>query len=60
MWRAIGFVLVTIILLVTGSSARAQGCATILQPHFSVYTSVTRDGKNIYTSVTMQGYASIG
>jgi hypothetical protein len=58
--RAISLVLGTIVLLLCGGSAHAQGCATILTPHFSLYTNVTRDGKNIYTSVTMQGYASIG
>jgi hypothetical protein len=61
MSRAISAVLGTVVvLLLCASSGHAQGCATILTPHFSVYTSVTRDGKNIYTSVTMQGYASIG
>ena len=58
--RAISFVLGTIVLLLCGASAHAQGCASILTPHFSVYTNVTRNGKNIYTSVTMHGYASIG
>lgn len=58
--RAISFLLGAIVLMLCGANAHAQGCAAILTPHFSVYTSVTRDGTKIFTSVTMQGYASIG
>jgi len=47
-------------LLLNCSVAKGQGCGTILQPHFSVYGSVSRDGRNIYTSTSIQGYASIG
>jgi len=41
------------------SSARAQGCATTLQPHFAVYHSASISGSTIYTTVSMQGYASV-
>jgi hypothetical protein len=54
--RATLFLLGSLMLLLNCSAAHGQGCFV---PHFSVYTSVARDGKNIYTSVSMQGYAYI-
>lgn len=53
------FLLVSLILLFSCPLSEGQGCSVTLVPYFSVYNSVSRDGKNIYTSVTMQGYASI-
>jgi hypothetical protein len=53
------FLFGSLILVLNSSAAHGQGCATTLSPHFSVYTSVSRNGNNIYTSVTMQGYASV-
>jgi hypothetical protein len=53
------FLLGSLILLLNGLAAHGQGCSALLQPHFSVYTTVARDGNNIHTSVTMQGYANI-
>src|SRR6267142_1516154 len=59
--RSTFFLLGSWIMLFNCSVAHGQGsCGSQLQAHFSVYTSVARDGKNIYTSVTTQGYASIG
>ncbi|MGC1620516.1 MAG: hypothetical protein WA765_18645 [Candidatus Acidiferrum sp.] len=58
--RATIFLLGSLMLLLSCSAAHGQGCATILQPHFSVYNSSAGDGYNIYTSVSIQGYASIG
>lgn len=58
--RATIFLLGSLMLLLSSSAACGQGCATILQPHFSVYYSSSRDGYNIYTSVSIQGYASVG
>lgn len=49
----------SLILLLNCSEAKGQGCATSLTPHFSVYISISRDGTNIHTSVTMQGYANV-
>src|SRR5258708_9326918 len=50
----------SLILLLNCSASHGQGsCGSQLQPHFSVYTSIARDGKNIQTSVTTQGYTSI-
>lgn len=59
MKRATLFLLGSLLFLLNCSVARGQGCATTLVPHFSVYKSVGRDGKNIYTSVSIQGYASV-
>jgi hypothetical protein len=50
------FLLGSLMLLLNCSVAHGQGCFV---PHFSVYTSVSRDGNNIYTAVSMSGYASI-
>lgn len=57
--RATPFLLGSFMLLFNCSVANGQGCSTTLEPHFSVYNSVSRDGKTIYTSATMQGYANI-
>jgi hypothetical protein len=57
--RAGLFLLGSLMLLFDCSVANGQGCDVTLEPHFSVYNSVSRDGKTIYTSVTMQGYANI-
>ncbi|PYU48649.1 MAG: hypothetical protein DMG48_19565 [Acidobacteria bacterium] len=57
--RSILFLFGSLILLLDCSAAHGQGCATTLSPHFSVYTGISRDGYNIYTSVTMQGYADV-
>ncbi len=57
--RTIVFLFGSLILLLNCSVAHGQGCATTLAPYFSVYNSISRDGTHIYTSVTMQGYASI-
>ena len=54
--RATLFLLGSLMLLLNCSAAHGQGCFV---PHFSVYTSVARDGTNIYTSVSMSGNASI-
>lgn len=59
MKRATLFLLGSLLFLLNCSVARGQGCATTLVPHFSVYKSVGRDGKNIYTSVSIEGYASV-
>src|SRR2546423_4518748 len=59
MSRATLVLLGLLILLLTCSTVHAQGCATTLEPHFGVYTSVARDGKTISTSVTTQGYANV-
>jgi hypothetical protein len=53
------FLLALLMVLFDCTAAHGQGCATVLSPHFSAYNSVSRNGKNIYTSVTMEGYASI-
>lgn len=55
--RSFLFLIGSLIFLLNCSAAHGQGCSATLQPHFSVYTSISRDGKNIHTSVTMQGYA---
>jgi hypothetical protein len=60
MKRATLFLLGSVISLLTCSTVHGQGCRTILQPYFSVYNSSSRNGYNIYTSVSIQGYASIG
>ena len=60
MSRATLFLFGLLVLLLNCSAAQGQGCAAILQPHFSVYNSSSRNGYNIYTSVSIQGYASIG
>lgn len=57
--RATLFLLGSLMFLFDCSVAKGQGCSATLEPHFSVYNSVSRDGKTIYTSVTMQGYANI-
>src|SRR6266852_5548941 len=57
--RSTLFLLGSLIFLLNCSGAHGQGCAVTLSPHFSVYTSIGREGKNIYTSVSMQGYASV-
>jgi hypothetical protein len=61
--RFMPFLLASLILLLlllsSPSSPRAQGCSASLEPHFSVYTSTTRDGTTIRTSVTIQGYARV-
>jgi hypothetical protein len=57
--RATIFLLGSLMLLFTCSVAKGQGsCGSVLVPHFSVYNSVSGDGTNIYTHVTIQGYAS--
>ena len=53
------FLLGSSMLLLNCSAAHGQGCATTLSRHFSVYTAISRDGKNIYTSATIQGYATV-
>jgi hypothetical protein len=53
------FLLGSLILLFNCTAVHAQGCATTLQAHFSVYNTVSRDGTHIYTSVAIQGYASV-
>jgi murein DD-endopeptidase MepM/ murein hydrolase activator NlpD len=53
------FLLGSLMFLLYSSPTRGQGCSASLEPHFSVYTSVSGDGVNIYTSVTTQGYASV-
>lgn len=55
LWTVVGL----LILAGTCTTVRGQGCATTLQPEFSAYTSVARNGENIYTTVTMQGYANV-
>lgn len=57
--RAALLFLGSLMLLLNCSVARGQGCRTTLVPYFSVYNSVSRDGYNIYTSVSIQGYASV-
>ena len=57
--RSTPFLIGLFIMLLNCSGVRGQGCSATLVPHFSVYTSVARDGKNIHTSVTMQGYTQI-
>jgi murein DD-endopeptidase MepM/ murein hydrolase activator NlpD len=57
--RATLFLFASLILLLNCSVAQGQGCGTTLVRHFSVYNSVSGDGTNISTSVTMQGYASV-
>lgn len=57
--RATLFLLGSLMVLLNCSAARGQGCGTTLVPEFSVYTSSSRDGYNIYTSVTIQGYANV-
>src|ERR1700752_4065090 len=54
------FLLGSLMLLLDCPVVHGQGCGTILQPHFSVYNSSSRNGYNIYTSVSIQGYATIG
>jgi hypothetical protein len=54
--RVIHFVLGSLTLLLACSTSHGQGC---FQPHFSIYTSVVRDGYNIDAAVTMQGYTTI-
>jgi hypothetical protein len=54
--RATLFLFGSLIFLLKCPAAHGQGCFT---SHFSVYTSVSRDGKNIYTAVSISGYASI-
>lgn len=49
----------TVIALSNCSAARTQGCATTLQPHFATYHSAYISGSTIYTSVSIQGYASV-
>ena len=58
MKRSAQFVFGLLALLFCCSASQGQ-CATGLNPHFSVYTSVARDGKNIHTSVSISGYTSI-
>jgi hypothetical protein len=55
MSRATLFLLGSLIFLLNCSAAHGQGCATTLVPHFSVYSSISRDGKNIYTSFRCRG-----
>lgn len=59
MRRAAFFFLGLLAVLVNCSTAKGQGCGTTLQPEFSVYNSVSRDGTTIYTAVTMEGYANV-
>jgi hypothetical protein len=59
MKRSSVFLFGLFLVLLNGPSARSQGCATTLSPHFSVDNSVARDGTTIYTAVSMQGYASV-
>jgi hypothetical protein len=53
--RASLFLLGSLILLLNASAAHGQGCGATLVPHFSVYNSVARDGKNVYTAVRCRG-----
>jgi hypothetical protein len=53
------FLLGSLMLLFNCSVTKGQGCRTVLQPEFSVYNTSSRDGYNIYTSVSIQGYANI-
>jgi hypothetical protein len=53
------FLLGSLMLLFNCSVTKGQGCRTVLQPEFSVYQSSSGDGYNIYTSVSIQGYANI-
>ncbi len=57
--RATLFLLGSLMMLLNCATAHGQGCRTVLQPEFSVYNSASGDGTNIYTSVTMQGYANV-
>lgn len=41
------------------SGVRGQGCLSAMQSHYDTYTSITWDGTRLYTSVTIQGNASI-
>ncbi len=59
MKRSILFLFGSLILLLHCPGAKGQGCGVTLVPHFSVYNSVARNGKNVYTTVSMQGYAGI-
>ena len=51
--RSTLLLLASLILLFNSSPTHGQGCSTTLEPHFSVYNSVSGDGVNITTSVTM-------
>lgn len=57
--RSILFLVGLLAVLLNCSEVRGQGCRTTLVPYFSTYSSVARDGKNIHTIVSMQGYASV-
>jgi hypothetical protein len=59
MSRSILFSFGSLMVLFNCTAAYGQGCGATLSPNFSIYTSISRDGKKIYTSVTMQGYASV-
>lgn len=50
------FLFGSLILLLNSPAAHGQNCFT---NHFSIYTSMTRDGTNIHTAVTISGYTSI-
>jgi hypothetical protein len=59
MKRSMLFLFGSLILLLNCPGAKGQGCGATLVPHFSVYNSVARNGKNVYTTVSMQGYADV-
>lgn len=57
--RTVLFLAGLLVLLSTCSCTRGQGCAATLQSHFSVYKSAAITGSTIYTTVSVQGYASV-
>ncbi len=57
MSRATVFFFGSLVFLFNCSTACGQ--ASCFTPHFSIYTSVSRDGTNIYTAVSTTGYTSI-
>jgi hypothetical protein len=59
MKRATLFLIGTLLFLFGSSGVKGQGCGATLSPHFNVYNSISRDGTTIYTSVSIQGYASV-
>ena len=58
--RSTLFLFGSFVLFFNCSVAKGQGCGTTLSPRFSVYYSTSEDSQiNIYTSVTIEGYADI-
>src|ERR1700688_445425 len=53
------FLFALLMVLFDCTAAHGQGCGTSLTTHFNVYNTSSGDGYKIYTSVTMQGYASV-